>query len=57
MQAYKLLYLVCFLAILALGVCLIYEGDLIYKRLMGIAVITYALARVDEQINTNENEN
>ena len=57
MQAYKLLYLVCFMSVLALGVCLIYEGDLIYQRLIGLSVITYAMARVDEQLNTNENEN
>ena len=45
------------MSVLALGVCLIYEGDLIYQRLIGLSVITYAMARVDEQLNTNENEN
>lgn len=57
MNAYKLLYVIATLSFLACGVALAYEGETLYLKVLGVGAVALILGRLDEEINTNENEN
>jgi hypothetical protein len=57
MNTYKLLYVVATLSFLAAGIALAYEGDTMYLKVLGVGAVALILGRLDEELNTKQNEN
>ncbi len=57
MNTYKLLYVVATLSFLAAGISLAYEGDTMYLKVLGVGAVALILGRLDEELNTKQDEN
>lgn len=57
MNTYKLLYVVATLSFLTAGIALAYEGDTMYLKVLGVGAVALILGRLDEELNTKQDEN
>lgn len=57
MNTYKLLYVVSTLSFMAAGIALAYEGDTMYLKVLGVGAVALILGRLDEELNTKQDEN